>query len=136
MDGQETGIGQSRLEQLRTQLAQWRRAHGGRGRRIPEGLWAEATEVARAEGVETTARHLRLSRRRLEERVAAGRECRPEERSPIERPEFIEVALPERLSAGRVMLKLTNRHGEELCIVDMAGSVDIRTLLRDFWGKG
>ncbi len=133
MRDQEAEGCQSRLDMLRTRLSNWRETHGGRGRRIPEALWAEAAKVAREEGVEVTARCLRLNRDRLEERVAEG--CRQDERCGIERSEFVEVALPQTLNSGRAMIMVANSHGDELCIAGMAGCVDIRTLLRDFWGR-
>jgi len=125
---------QSRLDSLQARLTQWREEHGGRGRRIPESLWADAAEVARHEGVETTARHLRLNRDKLEERALEGTKYQPDDRR-YERSEFVEVALPHSLSTGQVMLMLANGRGDELCIIDMAGCVDIRTLLRDFWDR-
>lgn len=133
MHGQELGSYQSRMESLQARLTQWRKKHGGRGRRIPEAIWIEAAEVARVEGIELTARLLRLNRDRLEEHVVEG--CRPCSRDDIESTEFVEVALPHTLSSGQAMIMLANSHGDELCIIDMAGNVDIRALLRDFWSR-
>jgi hypothetical protein len=135
MHGPEADATQSVSKSLRKRLDKWRKEHGGRGRRIPEELWADAAEVASVEGVEITARRLRLSRDRLEERVAKKTGCRPKGRSDDERPEFIELALPHSRSTGRTMFMLANGRGDELCIIDMAGCVDIRTLVRDFWDR-
>jgi hypothetical protein len=124
------------LESLQARLTQWREEHGGRGRRIPEPLWIEAAEVAREEGVETTARHLRLNRDKLKERSGEGTTCQPDEcRCDNKRSEFVEVALPHSLNTGRAMFMFTNGRGDELCIIDMAGCIDIRTLLGDFWDR-
>lgn len=38
--------------QVRDRLARWRAEHGGRGIRVPEGMWSEVVEVAQVEGVE------------------------------------------------------------------------------------
>jgi hypothetical protein len=132
----EAEVHQSRIESLRIRLSRWRAEHGGRGRRIPDSLWAEAAEVASVEGVEVTARNLRLSSDRLEDRVAERTERRgdPHE-GDVGGAEFVEVALPQAVSTGRAMFMFSNRHGDELSIVDMAGSVDIRELLQDLWGR-
>ena|SRR5271167_4171344 len=60
------------LDTAREALGSWRRLHGGRGRPIPEGLWSDAAEVARANGVAETARALRLNPRKLA-KLAEGR---------------------------------------------------------------
>jgi len=60
-----------RLAQVRDRLARWRAKHGGRGIRIPEGMWAEVVEVARVEGVEATAHSLQLDPALL---IAGGRQ--------------------------------------------------------------
>jgi len=53
--------GRDRLAQVRDRLARWRVEHGGRGIRVPEVVWTELVEVARAEGVEATrSRRCRL----------------------------------------------------------------------------
>lgn len=59
------------LQRLRSRLARWRREHGGRGRRIPEDLWAEAAWLAATEGEAQVAREAGLSRKGLAWRVAA-----------------------------------------------------------------
>ena len=57
---------------LLDRLARWRAQHGGRGIPVPEPLWAEAVEAARVEGVEATARALRLDRSRLAARMTTA----------------------------------------------------------------
>ena len=57
------------LGRVRKRLAQWRAEHGGRGRPIPETLWAAAAAVASSAGVEATARALDVDRARLSRRV-------------------------------------------------------------------
>jgi hypothetical protein len=52
MSGLEGESGPGQLESLSERLEHWRDQHGGRGRRIPDELWAEAMEVAKEEGVE------------------------------------------------------------------------------------
>ena len=57
--------------QARGELERWRRG-GGRGRRIPEGLWKAAVELAREHGVSKTALRLGLDYYGLKQRVAAA----------------------------------------------------------------
>ena len=54
-------------------IEDWRKQHGGRGKRLPEELWNAAAGVARGRGVEVTARALRLSRSGLRQRRAGAR---------------------------------------------------------------
>lgn len=79
------------LVDLAYRLNHWRRRHGGRGRRIPEELWLEAAEAARAGGVDVVARELRLRPGRLEKLVERlGQGSTRVERSA----EFLEIQLP------------------------------------------
>jgi hypothetical protein len=61
-----------RLARTRDQLARWRAEHGGPGIRVPEAMWAEVVEIAQVEGVEATARGLRLDRACLAARMATA----------------------------------------------------------------
>jgi hypothetical protein len=49
------------LKDLVGRVAAWRGESGGRGSRIPEGLWKAAVEVAQVEGVWATAKALRFN---------------------------------------------------------------------------
>jgi len=128
--------GRDRLAQARDRLARWRAAHGGRGIRVPEAMWAEAVEVARVEGVEATARALRLDRGRLAARMtpagAAGSEMAGEVSGG-----FVE------LDAGRLglrpqtVIRLEGRDGERLEVELAAGAaIDLAVLVEEFWRRG
>src|SRR5258708_30732347 len=62
----------SPLGRIRRRLERWREQYGGRGQPIPEDLWDATVEVARVEGVDTTARALRVDRGRLARRPELG----------------------------------------------------------------
>ncbi len=77
------------LEAARSALARWRREYGGAGRRIPPGMWATATNVARTSGVAETARALRLSATKLAALAeAADRTCNEAPSAPMS---FVEL---------------------------------------------
>jgi hypothetical protein len=160
------------MSSLRRRLKRWRVRHGGRGRRIPEDLWAEAIKVASVEGIEVTARELSLDSARLESRIAAiGR-------GSIEDAEFVEVIqpptehgpaapstssphsprwveLPQEELIGPVRVRQSHEQGcdeadeeapvvrttimfargggEEVCIIETSGAVDVQALARDFF---
>ena len=61
------------LTELCRRMKEWRRVEGGgRGRRIPEELWAEAARVARVDGLYATARTARFNYERLKQRVGCA----------------------------------------------------------------
>jgi hypothetical protein len=124
------------MKSLRKRLTRWRTRHGGKGRRIPEKLWAEAAEVAAVEGVEKTARLLQLDPARLGARVAEAKDrhgdsCCSDSDDLKPEFEFVEVELPK--ERGWTIIKMVSSTGNELQIVGMASAVDIHGLVRDFW---
>jgi hypothetical protein len=124
------------MKSLRKRLTRWRTRHGGKGRRIPEKLWAEAAEVAAVEGVEKTARLLQLDPARLGARVVEVKDCHGDSCCSNSDDlktefEFVEVELPK--ERGWTIIKMVSSTGNELQIVGMASAVDIHGLVRDFW---
>src|SRR5688572_2401297 len=61
------------LGRIGRKLSSWRERHGGRGRALPEKLWAEAAEVAAVAGVNEAARVLGVDRERLARRMQSVR---------------------------------------------------------------
>lgn len=128
------------LGEARERLAGWRQRHGGRGVRIPEELWALAAVVARSEGVEATARALRLDRQRLAERLE-GEPCGGQ-RVPVggahgEVAGFFELRLSEVAGGGRAVVELSGADGERLRLeVADARSLDLVALAHAFWSRG
>lgn len=138
----------SKLEQARRRFESWRESvggKGGRGRLIPESLWAEAVEVARAVGIGGAARALRLNPSRLAKRVSSSEP--PAKRAKVARVrvaaksdvrgEFVELDANEVFMAGRTVIQLIGRDGERLRI-DMAdaSAVDLVEVAVAFWSRG
>lgn len=127
-----------RLSEVERRLSRWRRAHGGRGRPIPQALWEAAVEVAGEEGVERTARVLGVDRGRLARRVARGAEsavAAPEPRA-LSRAGFVEVDAQRVLSRGQVVVRLWGRDGERVEIAVDGGMVDVTAVAQAFWSRG
>jgi hypothetical protein len=134
------------------QLAQWRKyGGGGRGKRIPAGLWQQAAAVARVEGVLATARatHLRVERLqafvaaadpRVTRRRAQGRVVRQGDEavagSPAEPrdPQFVSVQLASSSRRPALTIELISRSGERMRI-ESAEGLDLSDVVHDFWSR-
>lgn len=102
------------LKAVSEALAAWRRAFGGRGRAIPERLWAMAASVARVAGVATTARALALNGKKLGARVAALGSASSSASPAVG---FIELAaLPARPAQEQIVVELMGRAGDRMRI--------------------
>lgn len=144
-----------RLDQARARLARWRAQHGGRGIPVPEALWAEAVEVARVEGVEATARGLRLDRSRLAARMplegvgATARGLRLDRSRLAARmppagaaaggevgARFVELDAGRLGLSPRTVIRLEGRDGERLEVELGTGvMVDVAALIDAFWRR-
>ena len=112
---------------VQRKLEQWRQRHRPRVP-ISEGLWREATELARTHGINRAARALRLDYYSLKKRVATA--AGTGERAP----EFVEI-LPGGLSAGRpeCLIEVEDPGGVKLRIHLQGGAFpDVATLTRAF----
>ena len=128
-EGREGGVS-SGLDRVRRSVERWRHEHGGPGRPIPGELWDEAVAVARIDGVDTTARALRLDRGRLAFRVARAAESWMQDEAATR--EFVELDA-RGLCAGQMVVRMVGRDGERLEIT--AGVVDVLDLARAFWAR-
>lgn len=131
---------EARREQLgrvQKRLARWRAQRGGRGRPIPEALWAAAAEVAAVDGVEATARALDVDRARLSRRVKQSppRAVGAPNASLAATASFVEVDAERVFSRGQMLVRLTNRDGEHLEIALEGGAADVTTVARAFWSR-
>lgn len=125
--------GRARLDLTRDRLAQWRARYGGPGVPVPEELWAEAVEVARVEGVGTTARELRLNRSRLEARMAMDGVVEVDPGSG----EFVELDAGRLGLSPRTVVRFHGRDGERLEVELGAGTaIDLAALAEAFWRRG
>jgi hypothetical protein len=94
--------------------------------------------LASSEGVEATARALAVDRARLLRRV----EC-PQASSAGRRKEplgsttsFVELDAKRVFSRGQMLVRVTNREGEQLEIALEGGAADVVTVARTFWDRG
>jgi hypothetical protein len=123
----------SRLDRARRSIERWRSAYGGPGRPIPTELWEKAAAVARIEGVDATARALRLDRARLASRLEP---CAESLHDDAGAGGFVEVDARGVCAAGQTVVRLVGRDGERLEItLSAASAVDIAALARAFWGR-
>jgi hypothetical protein len=123
--------GQQRLEAVRERLDGWRRRRGGRGRRIPEGLWREAASAAQLAGIGVAARVLRLRPEKLRARAVG-----PEAAARLKRqarPTFVELS---GLGTGEQKLIELTRGGAVMRIQlsGPASTADLLRLAEAFWG--
>lgn len=133
MARREAGTGIQLGTTLR-RLGRWREQYGGRGQPIPEDLWDAAVEVARVEGVASTARALRLDRGRLASRVEGAAESLMRDRGAA--GEFVELDARGLCSPGQTVVRMTGRDGERLEIaLSTPGAVDVVDLARAFWAR-
>jgi len=128
--------GRDRLAQTRNRLARWRAQHGGPGIPVPEALWAEAVEAARVEGVEATARALRLDRSRLAARMTTAGVAADVEASGEVGGGFVELDAGRLGLSPRTVVRLEGRDGERLEVELGAGAaIDLAALAEAFWRR-
>ena len=91
------------LLQVSQQVEEWRSAHPPRSR-LPETIWAAATEMAHRHGLHRTSKALRMDYMRLKKRLPAGAPARPAQ------PAFLELlAAPAGLA--ECVVELESTHG-------------------------
>lgn len=126
-----------RLSAAIQRVAQWRELHGGNGRgsQIPAELWQEAVEVARVEGVWTTARALRFKYERLKARVDSARPGAKRLGGGHGQPAFVELGMAEWSSGGKAVVELVSRHGDRMRIEANGASLDVAAVAQTFWSR-
>jgi hypothetical protein len=115
------------FSRVQRKFEQWRQRHRPRAQ-IPQELWREAAELARAYGINRTAKALRLDYYSLKKRVAAAARCG--ERAP----EFVEI-LPGGMPAARpeCMIEFEDASGAKMRIRLQGGDMpDVAALTRAF----
>jgi hypothetical protein len=127
----EHGAGRARLGRARLRIERWRGRYGGRGVPIPEELWGEAVRIARVDGVDATARALRLDRGRLARRTDLA--SRSDEMGS---DGFVEVDARGLCAPGPTVVRFEGRDGERLQIeLSAAHALDVADLARAFWSR-
>lgn len=100
---------------------------------MPEEVWAEVVKVASVEGVDTTARALRLDRSRLEARM----KTQPATAVARTGGGFVELDAGRLGLSPRTVVRLEGRDGERLEIEFGAGAaIDLAALAEAFWRRG
>lgn len=130
----EHGAGRSGLGRTRRRLERWRRQYGGPGRPIPEALWEEAVVLARVEGIDATARVLRLDRGRLERRMAASGSAWDSMGRASDG--FVELDARGVCVPGQTIVRVEGRDGERLQIEwSRASALEVAELIRAFGSR-
>lgn len=126
---------QGQLGRVQKRLRHWRSQHGGRGRKLPEELWAAAVDVAVVEGLDVTARALEVDRDRLRERVArwGGGGAAFAELPAGLSPAFVEVDAQRVFTRGQMVVRLSGRDGKQLEITLEGGAAEVASLVQTFW---
>jgi hypothetical protein len=123
---------------MQRRLQSWRERCGGPGQPIPQGLWDEAVAVARVEGIDATARALRMDRGRLARRmelVSSSPESSPVE-AVDEADAFVEVDARGLCAPTRTVLRFEGRDGKRLHIeLSDASALNVADLARAFWSR-
>jgi hypothetical protein len=129
------------LGQLEKKLSSWRERYGGRGRPIPEELWAEAAGVAAIAGVAETARVLCVDRDRLARRVSqrasntsAAVLAQPSRRARASAV-FVEVDAPQVFTRSKSLVRLTSRDGEQLEVEVEGNAMEVAAVARALWRR-
>lgn len=99
-------------------------------------MWAEVVEVARAEGVEATARALQLDPARLAARTTAAGTAAG--KTPTEvGGGFVELDAGRLGLSPRTVIRFQGQDGERLEVELAAGAViDLAALAQAFWRRG
>lgn len=121
-------MGESReLRALQKRVESWRRVGGGKGSRIPEGIWEEAVVLSRSEGVWATSRALRFNYERLKKASAAP---------PVPATEFVALEMPPVTKGFKVVVELAGTDGEQMRMsMSDATTADVVMLAATFWRR-
>jgi len=119
--------GPTQLEEVRRQFEQWR-ASRTRPSPIPDPLWRAAVDLARHQGIDRTARALRVEYNALKRRVRATAAQRGA------RPRFVELPSLERSSGHDCVLEIQRARGAVMRIqVTGLAMADLVALTRAVW---
>jgi len=120
------------LTHLQQQLAEFRGTHRVRSR-LPESLWAAATDVAQCYGVHRTARVLRLDYVGLKKRV--GRQKQPKrKRTAPSAPTFVELLGPAAATMASCRIEWEGSLGKLRLEQPVMEATELAHLIRAFLG--
>jgi hypothetical protein len=122
------------LEPLRRRFAEFRSAQPVRAR-LPEPLWAAATELAAHYGVHPIARALHLDYTGLKKRVAQRDQSTPK-RTRSASPVFLELVGPAASTATACTVEVEAVQGGKLRLhLPAVATVELAHLIRAFLGQ-
>lgn len=112
-------------------LEKWRKNGGGQGVRIPDELWREAVDLARAEGIYATAQALRLDYNGLKRRLTSTQDSYHSLPDPA-RASFVELRMEPSVSGSKTVVELVSRAGDRLRIEVMGHTgIDVVRLAQE-----
>ena len=130
------------MRKVYQRLQRWRSSHARRVP-IPEPLWAAAGELARAHGINSTAKALHLEygklRQRAEsagaakKRVMKARSAVPHRVSPSAPPTFMELITPRPGSAASAVVELEGPRGRMRIELKGVAREELVALSRALW---
>jgi hypothetical protein len=130
MRTREISANASQREGIQQRFERWRRTRK-RCSRIPEDLWSSALEMAREQGLNRTARELRLNYYALKKRLVSvgGPPCEAPSKAT-----FVEL-LPQGTSGLSVCtIEMENAQGGKMKIqLQSPGAPDLSVLSNNFW---
>ena len=127
----ETSAVPEDLEQLRHRFEDFRKAQPGHSR-LPESLWAAATELAKRYGVNPTARTLRLEYGGLRKRVE-NRPRRKAKSLKTEPPSFLEFIAPGAKPVTNCTVEVESAQGGKLRLeLKAVATTELANLIRAF----
>ena len=113
------------IEEAKARFGEWRQNRRGKAR-IPAELWSAAVAVAQKEGLNRTARELRVAWDDLKRRM--------EEASPKPvLPAFVELVAPRAASLPECTIELEGRHGKLRIQLKNVPASYLATLSRELW---
>ena len=141
------------LQTLRQRVEAWRARQGGRGSRIPEGLWNEAVRVVGIDGLWATSRATRLNYERLRGRVAEANSSRAvddkgnaglrADRGKTRligrasgggpRAQLVAVGMSPFAGGGKMVIELESRRGDRMRIEAPGTSAALVAVCDRFW---
>jgi len=117
------------IEEVRTQLDNWRKNKLNHREPIPKELWQAAVELARAHSINTISKALRLSYADLKDRLYGPSEPKPPVR---QKPaSFIELKYSPPLMPEKITVEIENKKGCKMRIC-LRADADITTLIKSF----
>ena len=124
-----------RLEGIQRHIERWRQTCKVRSR-IPDSLWAAAVRMARAYGVNRTARALRLDYYGLKKRVERQAVAAVHAREAKGSARFVELAPFSSAGCCECLLELENVGGAKMRIqLKGIAMPDLAALSQSFWSR-